>query len=497
MLDLLRPLLIFIVLAEGISDWRKRLWKVLKIWAPYLVVFIGAAIWRFFFFPYTQENYKLSFLDQLKAVPLQAIGGLIVKALGQIWTAFGAAWIQVFHLPSQNNAAAAGDLLHWVLLLVLVLLFLLVVLLNQKRSGEIRRSWGWQALLIGAAALLLAGWPFWLTDVPFSLNFANDRFTLPFMLGVSLVLAGIFDLVPLKAPIKSVVLAVVVTLAVSWQVENASSYVQDWKFQRGFFLQLTWRVPGLVPGTTILANELPVHPTDNSLTAPLNWIYGPGDAGGSLPYLLNWPTIRLGTETLPALAAGQPIRKDYLVSVFTGSTDRAIAVYFQPPECLRLLDWYDGNNPGLPELSRSMAPLSNPALVTSQTSYGPAQLIPGIFSSAQPVTWCEYYEKADLARQRSDWSAVAQIASQAGDLVQKANTPVELFPFIESFAHLGNWDKVAELSKAAVSDSNGKYKDLVCTFLAKVQNAMPSTPSKATGLTSLNQLTGCSLGSAH
>jgi hypothetical protein len=144
-----------------------------------------------------------------------------------------------------------------------------------------------------------------------------------------------------------------------------------------------------------------------------------------------------------------------------------------------------------------MAPLSNPALVTSQTSYGPAQLIPGIFSSAQPVTWCEYYEKADLARQRSDWSAVAQIASQAGDLVQKANTPVELFPFIESFAHLGNWDKVAELSKAAVSDSNGKYKDLVCTFLAKVQNAMPSTPSKATGLTSLNQLTGCSLGSAH
>ncbi len=344
---------------------------------------------------------------------------------------------------------------------------------------------------MGGAALLLAGWPFWLTDVPFSLNFANYRFTLPFMLGVSLVLAGIFDLLPLHFSVKSVILAVVLTLAVSWQVENASYYVQDWKFQRGFFLQLTWRVPGMAPGTTVLSNELPVHPTDNSLTAPLNWIYAPGDSGASLPYLLDWPTIRLGTETLPALTKGQPIRKDYLVSVFTGSTDRAIAVYFNPPDCLRLLDWYDGNNPQLPVLSRSMAVLSNPALVTDGTSYGPAQLLEGIFSTAQPVTWCEYYEKADLAAQRGDWSAVEQIAAQAGNLAQKANNPVELFPFIEGFAHLDDWNRVAELSKAAASDKDGKYKDLVCTFLSKVQSATPVNPSKTGVLTSLNQSLGC------
>jgi len=492
MLDLLRPLLILIVLGEQAGRWRERMWKAFKLWAPYLVVFIGAGIWRAFFFPYTQENYKLLLFEQLKANPLQAVSGLIAKALGQIWTAFGGAWGQVFHLPTSETAVAAGSITRFALLIGFVLFILLIVLLLQKRSAA-HRYWGWQALLVGGAALLLAGWPFWLTDVPFSLDFAYDRFTLPFMLGVSLALAGIIDLTPLWRPAKAVVLAVAVTLAVAWQVESASSYVQDWQFQRGFFQQLTWRVPGLTPGTTILSNELPIHPTDNSLTAPLNWIYAPGDPGQRLPYLMNWPTIRLGSLALPSLAKGQPVLEDYLVSVFTGSTDQAIAVYFHPPDCLRLLDYHDGNDPRLPMLSRSMALLSNPALVLNQTGYGPAKPISGIFAPVQSGSWCEYYEKADLARQRGDWSTVVQIATQAGDLVQKANTPVELLPFFEGFAHLGDWDKVAELSNAAAYKANGNNKNQICTFLAGVQNSTPSDPSKSDVLAQLNQSLGCGL----
>ena len=492
MLDLLRPLLILIVLGEQAGRWRERMWKAFKLWAPYLVVFIGAGIWRAFFFQYTQENYKLLLFEQLKANPLQAVSGLIAKALGQIWTAFGGAWGQVFHLPTSETAVAAGSITRFALLIGFVLFILLIVLLLQKRSAA-HRYCGWQALLVGGAALLLAGWPFWLTDVPFSLDFAYDRFTLPFMLGVSLALAGIFDLTPLWRPAKAVVLAVAVTLAVAWQVESASSYVQDWQFQRGFFQQLTWRVPGLTPGTTILSNELPIHPTDNSLTAPLNWIYAPGDPGQRLPYLMNWPTIRLGSLALPSLAKGQPVLEDYLVSVFTGSTDQAIAVYFHPPDCLRLLDYHDGNDPRLPMLSRSMALLSNPALVLNQTGYGPAKPISGIFAPVQSGSWCEYYEKADLARQRGDWSTVVQIATQAGDLVQKANTPVELLPFFEGFAHLGDWDKVAELSNAAAYKANGNNKNQICTFLAGVQNSTPSDPSKSDVLAQLNQSLGCGL----
>ena len=494
MLDLLRPVLIFIALGSLGGGWREKVWRTIRLWAPYLVVFAGAAVWRAFLFPYTQENYKLLFLDQLKSQPLQALVGLVGKVLNQLWISSGEAWSQVLKLPDSTNTLAAGSKLRFLLLMGVLGVLLLVALLP-KRPDESTTRWGWQVLLVGLIGMLLAGFPFWLTDVPFSLNFAYDRFTLPFMLGVSLTVVGILDLLPVWRPAKVVLLALAVTLAAGWQVEVGSTYVSDWQVQQGLFQQLTWRVPGLSAGTTIFSNELPIHPTDNSLTAPLNWIYAPGNPGGRLPYLLNWPTIRLGSETLPALAKGQPIRKDYLVSVFTGSTDQAIAVYYNPPACLRLLSDQDGNDPLLPSLTKSMAVLSKPSLVLGQGSAGPARLIPGIFPQPQAGTWCESFEEADLAVQQNDWDAFSQVAAQAGDPIKRMYSPNELYPFIEGFAHLGNWQRVAELSKTASPAANSDLKPQVCAILARVLQSTPGGPLKTSALTTLNQSLDCGLDS--
>jgi hypothetical protein len=315
------------------------------------------------------------------------------------------------------------------------------------------------------------------------------------MFGVSLALVGIFDLLPVWRPVKVALLVLAVTLAAGWQVEAGSTYVSDWQLQQGLFQQLTWRVPGLPAGTTVFSNELPIHPTDNSLTAPLNWVYAPGNPGGSLPYLFNWPTIRLGTEALPAMAPGQPIRKDYLVSVFTGSTDQSIAIYYNPPACLRLLSNQDSNDPLLPGLSQSMAKLSMPSLVLDQgsTGTGPARLIQGIFPDPLPGTWCESFEKADLAVQFGDWNAFSQVAAQVGDPLKRMLSPNELFPFIEGFGHLGQWSEVVDLSKAAAPAANSDLKGPVCAILVRLQNATPASPAKTTALNSLNQLLSCGL----
>jgi hypothetical protein len=502
MLDLLRPLLIWIVLGAqvgaAISGWKLRLWRTLKLWAPYAAVFVLAAVWRAFLFPYTQENYQLSFVDQLKAQPLAAIGGLISRALSQIWTASAAAWGQVMHLPNSDSVAAAGSLVRYLALFFVVLAFLGVALWQQRPATPQRAGrWGWQALVVGGAALLLAGWPFWLTDVPFSLNFAYNRFTLPFMLGVSLVLAGIVDLLPLWHGLKAGILAILVTMGVGWQVQAATSYVNDWQMQEGFFQQITWRVPGLKPGTIILANEMPIHPTDNSLTAPINWIYAPGNPGPNLPYLMVYPTIRLGSQTLPALEKGQPVTKDYLVATFRGNTDQAIAVYYNPPACLRLLTIPDGNDPWLPRLSKSMAVLSDPGLILDQGPDGPAQLMAGIFPAARSGTWCEYYEKADLAAQRGDWAEVGRLASLAGDLTKQANSPVELYPFIEGYAHLGAWDKVNQLSRFVAPKPDSDLAGRVCQLLSRIQSSTPDNNTKVTTLKGLDQDLECNLTSIN
>jgi len=491
LLDLLRPALIWLVVTEEERGWRKRMIKTLMIWLPYLGIFLAAAIWRAFLFPYTQENYKLLFVEQLKTQPVQALLNLAGKALSQIWTATGLAWAQVIYRPNSITTASVGGNLRFVLLLGLVLAGVLVVLLAQRRAGAASPAvsrWGWQALIVGGAALLLAGWPFWLTDVPFSLDFAYDRFTLPFILGTSLVIAGILDLVPLWYPSKAAILALLVSLATGWQVEAASKYTSDWQQQTSFFQQLAWRAPALKPGTIVLSNEMPIHPTDNSLTAPLNWMYAPGDPGPSLPYLMIYPTIRLGSATLPALSKGQPVNKDYLVAQFSGSTNQAIAVYAAPPACLRFLVVSDGNDPSLPALTKSMAVLSNPAWVSSASAIGStASPMTGIFPPAQTGSWCEYYEKADLARSLGQWDEVGRIAAQAGDLVQKAIAPTELFPFIEGYAALGNWAQAVTLSQAVVT-ANPILQGPVCSLWTKIDKALPVSPDKSASLKSV----GCS-----
>ena len=63
---------------------------------------------------------------------------------------------------------------------------------------------------------------------------------------------------------------------------------------------MVWRAPGIVPHTIVLLNEgaLPYY-ADNSLTAPLNWIYDPGNRSSEMDYVLFYPTSRVGGTSWP------------------------------------------------------------------------------------------------------------------------------------------------------------------------------------------------------
>jgi hypothetical protein len=46
---------------------------------------------------------------------------------------------------------------------------------------------------LGGLALLLGGIPFWMTDLPITLQYPWDRFTLPMMFGASILLVGLLN----------------------------------------------------------------------------------------------------------------------------------------------------------------------------------------------------------------------------------------------------------------------------------------------------------------
>ena len=510
LLELVRPALIWIVLSETVPDRRQRLKQAFKVWLPYLLLFAALVIWRAFFFRFQTQNYQPKILEQLKAQPFQALVALLGRIAGDLWLTTFAAWGKVFQLP--DPAVLGGRTTQVYALIAVAAAALLVLYLSAIKNGHdeslapsrrgsqhvaqrgsqrgVQRAWAWPCLLTGLLALLLAGWPFWLTQIPVGLSFPNDRFTLSFMLGSTLFITGLLGLLPLPYWSKIVTLGVLLGLAIGMQFQVANAYRRDWATQKALFWQLAWRMPQLKPGTTLLFNDLPVrYFSDNSLTAPLNWIFDsrpdgsgfwPDQAGTQMGYMLYFPSLRLGTG-LPSLQPGQPITQDYLATDFSGSTSQMIALNYVPPACVRVLDPdLDPLNSMLPTRMRESAAVSTtqPVLdaAPGQAAHPDAQIF-----GAEPAhsSWCYFFEKADLARQLGDWAQVASLGDQAFSQTDYPNDPSERLVFIEGYAHTGNWPRAHDLTREA-RQVTAAMQPMLCRLWQRIDESTPSTPPQTT-----------------
>ncbi len=88
---------------------------------------------------------------------------------------------------------------------------------------HLRRRWGFQAVLLGSLALLFGGIPFWATNYPIGLEFPWDRFTLAMIVGSSLLITGLIDLVTPNLVVKAVAFGIVIGLATGLHLQYSNS----------------------------------------------------------------------------------------------------------------------------------------------------------------------------------------------------------------------------------------------------------------------------------
>jgi hypothetical protein len=247
---------------------------------------------------------------------------------------------------------------------------------------------------------------------------------------------------------------------------NARTYQQDWSTQKNLFWQMTWRAPSIKPDTVILLNEGALnYYADNSLGGAFNWIYAPDNHTRRIEYVLFYPTTRLKTA-LPKLETDIPVEYDYLAGQFHGNTSQTLAMYYQPPGCLRILDNdIERVNRMIPEnsLMRFSARLSSPELILKETR---AQM-PEIYGPEPEHDFCYYFEKADLARQFKDWQAVVTFAETALTL-EHPYIPPEQMVFIEGYAHIGEWGRAVELSEQANEVSPELVGPMLCRLWKRI-----------------------------
>jgi hypothetical protein len=469
-IELLRPLLLWMVIADITSDNRERLKRTILAYIPYALVLGCFALWRLFGF-HSQDYQIKSFAS-------------LAEILRSIWTSSVSAWAQIFRIPPTSEMGFSLSAIYiFILIAVFIGLIFYVSKFSQTENEETdQNKFIRQWLILGGCSLLTAGIPFYLTGLQIKLDFPADRFTQPFAFGCALILAALLEFLPSKAW-RASLSAVLVALAIGLQIQYAFSFREDWKAQKSYFWQLAWRAPSIQSGTAILSeNSIFAFTDDDALTLPLNWMYAPQNKSETLQYAQKFFLVNAGN--LISLKPGAPVVMSKDAYDFQGSTDSVLVAQFTPPSCLHILNpTYDSDLPlapasgehyqtlsslAIPMLGRRAAlalQLSKPDLINTNSSV----VMPGILGSEPKHNWCYYYEKADLARQQNDWAKVAKLGEQAFAVPFYPNDQSEYLPFIEAYTRLKRWDDAQKMT-LAVADAMPILKPTLCAVWQRVDD---------------------------
>lgn len=508
-LELLRPVLLWLVFArvdnvdkiEGSlkqqGDWKRRLVKTAKWWLPYLLLMIAFVVWRGLI--HTFPGKELTVVAGTLSSPLHTLTHLGLTVVEDIIEASLAAWGQTLDLGLviENNPSAGLKFLAFMALTALLTGLYLAVLrphasTKDQPTDERHDHWAREALLVGLFAVLVAGWPFWITGLPMRMGFPQDRYSLPLAVGICLMIAGLVDALGKDLPRKAVILSVIIALAAGFHFNLALAYREDWNRAKDFFWQLTWRAPGVQPDTLFLTYHLPfTYFEDDSLTAPLNWTYDPEMESTQMGYLLYDLEVR--QHSMPELNPGQPVEvaRDVRTTTFKGSTSQVLVVDFAQPGCVKVLDpVYHADLYRLPDKIQQALPVSAPAEQIFAAS-SPATPPEEIFGSEPKHRWCYFYEKAELARQLDNWEEITRLTDESIGSGYFPEDPAEYLPFVEGHTQMMLWDDALQLTRRAYQASPALRPALCAIWQRSLQDGQPHNEDHAKVLGWADQALDC------
>ncbi len=487
-LELIRPLILWLLVRRDEKRFSQSLFPAVKAWLPYLIPLAGVFIWRYAIS--RSVNYQITLFNELGASPERSSLELLWAAAQDVLAAGLGAWFQAFRLPDPALFGLRTRVYYLGIVLVSAVSVLLYAIFRHEEHDR-PKLWEREALILGASALILGPIPFWVTGLDPKLSFPADRLNLPMILGASLLLTAIINLIFKRDAVKLLLLSIIIGFSVGSHNQNAINYRRDWKYQIAFFQQLTTRIPHLESDTAILVNELPNNrSTDNSLAAPLNWTYAPDYSTGNMPLNMYYIELRFGRESTSL--ENTPLSGVYRFFPYHSSPDQVLVIYHRPPACLRVMDSdHHHYYPLLPSYIKDVLPYSDLDRIVPGAD--PPAVLPAVLARyPQPQNWCYYFEKADLARQREDWESVAELGDVAFTLDDSPNHASERVPFIEGYAHVGRWSRAEELTFEAL-EINQFMGPMLCEAWERIEAGTPPSTQRDGILEKINTQLDCSL----
>jgi hypothetical protein len=319
---------------------------------------------------------------------------------------------------------------------------------------------GLVATFVTILPIVLAG-----RNIYFSNQF--DRYTLQATIGISLLLIGII-LYSLRGNLGIYLFVLLIGLGVATHFHNISFYQEFWNIQRELWWQLSWRAPDILDETVLVAMLPPDYKLAESyeIWGPANIIYRPDEEN------LKIPAEVLNRSTAQYILRGADDEREQRGALIIRNFKNVLVVSMPTPyNCVNAID---GNKF---ELSQS-----EDLLVTQVAPYSKIDRIDidgnthdppfSIFGAEPDHTWCYFYQKMSLARQRNDWDEVARLADEALDLGFKPLDLYEWMPVLEGYANTGRNKDARHISRIIQSDKNLQHS--ICSQLFDLQDIPPN-----------------------
>lgn len=475
-MEVLRFLSVYLLVNRdaGIGFW-KRLSNTVKTWAWTLLVPLGFLFWRTFFF--TNERKATDIGGQLAVLlsnPIATLMDWFFQIYNSLLNLGILAWVNQF--PGYVQMMRLRDTALGLLLAAFVV-FLVIYAEDRikepakENNREGNQVWK-EALLLGGLGML-----FGILPVVMANRYVNisgfSHYGLPTSLAAAVFMVAFIDLLSLSK-VRAAVLYAVVAFSVLSHFGIASNTVAEETALQKFWWQVTWRVPTLREGTTLVINY-PLYGMGDGgygLMEAANVIYFPQPTG-KIPVRYPLSGLTLNSETLPDILDGSLFRETQYRSHAVDFDYGNLLVMSQPTlnSCVHVLN--------------AEQPLISSYDPVDVTLVAPSSKIENVLVNASPVAppeyifgrepvhgWCFYFEKADLSAQLGNWAEVARLGAEAIQHDLSPEDRSEWMVFLKAYAITGQADPLKLTSKRVIGDKSLRAQS--CKMLGEIE--MPLSP---------------------
>ena len=459
-----------------IGVW-KRLFIAVKAWAWSSLIPLGFLFWRIFLFTNVRKATDIGGqLSVFLGNPVATTIDWFFQLYNSLLNLSVLAWIDQF--PAFLQGMRLRDIAFGLLFAGVAVLLVVFAERQIKPSGESKDGNSDQdqvrkeALLLGGVGMIFGVLPVIMANRYVNIT-GFSHYGLPVSLAAAVFLIGFLNTLSLRRTRVFALYAVIAAASLAHYGISINAVTEEVALQK-FWWQVSWRIPMLQPGTTLVI-QYPLSGMGDDgygVMEAANVIYFPKPTG-QIPVHYPVAGLTLNSETLSDILNGEQYKQTQYRS-HTIDFDYGNLLIISQPTLTSCVHVIDGNQPLISTYDPVNVTLAAPSSKIKNVIADASPVLPPeyIFGREPEHSWCYYFQKADLASQLGNWDDAVALGEEAIRLELSPEDRSEWLPFLKAYAITGNAGRLTQMAKRVIGDR--PLRQQACDMLTDIQE--PLTP---------------------